>query len=360
MHTYIIAEVGQNHNGSLELAKKLIDMAAMPIYDYFSQEMLPGVDAVKFTKRDLSEEMTREEARRPYTSPHAFGPTYMEHRQTLELSFEEHIQLEEYAHSKGLDFVETLCSPSCLALLDRCRVDAVKIASRDITNIPLLEALSEYDHRIILSTGMCTPEELHAALKVLASRPRRIDILHCLSEYPANHHHINLRSIDHLRKLFPNHIIGYSDHSIGIILPVVAVTLGAEIIEKHITLNRNMKGSDHYGALEPEGLWRMVRNIRVTELSLGKEEKTFNPAAMPCREKLARSLCLRHDISKGQVVREQDLCMLSPGTGLSWDQRSEIIGRRAIRDLPGATLIKPEDFEWNAVKSNRDAETYAC
>ena len=140
---YIVAEIGQNHNGDMDIARKLIDMAAMPIVDYFTGETLPGIDAVKFTKRDLAEELTEEAGSRPYTSPHSFGPTYLEHRRVLELSVEQHAELEQYARSKGLGFIETLCSPGCIGLLDRVRVDAVKVASRDVTNVPLLEALGE-------------------------------------------------------------------------------------------------------------------------------------------------------------------------------------------------------------------------
>jgi sialic acid synthase SpsE len=151
LHTYIIAEAGQNHNGDLETAKKLIDVAAMPIFDFFSGETLPGVDAVKFTKRDLTEELTEEAGKQPYVSPHSFGATYMEHRQALELSVEEHAILAQYAHGKGLDFIETLCSAGCIKMLEKVEVEAIKIASRDITNIPLLEAIGRLSNKVIVS-----------------------------------------------------------------------------------------------------------------------------------------------------------------------------------------------------------------
>jgi 3-deoxy-D-glycero-D-galacto-nononate 9-phosphate synthase len=344
-HTTIIAEIGQNHNGDMDIARKLIDAAAMPIFDHFSGKQLPGVDAVKFTKRDLNEELTEDSGNRPYDSPHAFGATYLEHRRALELSIDQHAALERYAHDRGLEFFETLCSPSCLELLSRARVDAIKVASRDVTHIPLLEALGELEHRVIVSSGMCTLDELKRAVEILSRKKKRIDILHCLSQYPADYAHINLRSIPFLKQEFPDHVVGYSDHSIGIVVPVAAVALGAEIIEKHITLNRNLKGSDHHASLEPDGLWRVVRDIRNIELALGREEKEFDPVVQGARDKLARSLALRRPMRKGDVLDESLLCMRSPGTGLPWEARTKLVGCKAVRALPANVLIETADFE---------------
>jgi sialic acid synthase len=345
MHTYFIAEVGQNHNGDMQIAKKLIDAAAMPITDFFSCDLLPGVDAVKFTKRDLDEELSEEAASAPYDSPHAFGPTYLEHRKALELSIEQHAELEQYAHSKGLDFVETLCSPGCLELLDRARVDYVKIASRDVTNIPLLEALARVNHPIIISTGICSVEELERAIEILSRPPEDLTILHCISQYPAEYENINLQSIGWLKERFPGHQIGYSDHSIGIVIPAVAVGMGATFIEKHVTLDRKMKGSDHAGSLAPEGLWRVMRDIRNVERSIGAYKKEVSPAVRAAKDKLARSLALSVGVRRGEVVEESHLCMLSPGTGLSWPDRGRIVGKRALRDLKAKTIVKETDFE---------------
>jgi sialic acid synthase len=342
---FIIAEVGQNHNGDLTIAKKLIDIAAMPIFDYFTGKKLSGVNAVKFTKRDLAEELTEQAGNQPYISPHAFGATYLEHRKALELSMEQHKELEEYAHSKELDFIETLCSPGCLKLLDTVKVDIIKIASRDVTNIPLLEALGKLDNPVIISTGMCTMDELQAAIKILSEIPKKISILHCISEYPAKYENINLKSILLLKESFPDHVIGYSDHSMGIVVPAVAVAMGAAIIEKHITLSHTMKGSDHAGSVEPEGLWRVVRDIRNIETSLGKKVKQLHPAVRAAREKLARSLALQIPIAKGETLRESYLCMRSPGTGLSWDDRNNLLGKKAKRDLSANSLVYGDDFE---------------
>lgn len=345
MHTYFIAEVGQNHNGDMDIAKQLIDAAAMPITDYLTGDLLPGVDAVKFTKRDLDEELSEEAANAPYDSPHAYGSTYLEHRQALELSVDQHAELEQYAHSKGLDFVETLCSPGCLELLERVRVDYVKIASRDVTNVPLLEALAQVRHRIIISTGICSVEELERAIEILSRPPEDLTILHCISQYPAEYENINLQSIGWLKEKFPQHRIGYSDHSIGIVIPAVAVGMGAGVIEKHVTLDRGMKGSDHAGSLAPDGLWRVVRDVRNVEKSIGDYKKEVSPAVFSTKEKLERSLALSVGIAQGEVVEETHLCMLSPGNGLSWEDRGKIVGKRAVADLRAKTIVKETDFE---------------
>lgn len=342
---YFIAEVGQNHNGDMLIAKKLIDVAAMPIFDYFTGKVLPGIDAIKFTKRDLDEELTNEAANKPYMSPHSFGDTYLEHRKKLELSIAQHKELEQYAHSKGLDFVETLCSPGCLKLLDEVDVDVIKIASRDVTNIPLLETLGKLDKRTIISSGMCTVEELQKAVEILLKKPKELAILHCISEYPAQYKNINLLSIPYLKEQFPEHTIGYSDHSIGIMVSVAAVTLGASIIEKHITLSRTMKGSDHAGSLEPDGLWRVVRDVRNIEKSLGSKSKQLHPAVQAARDKLGRSLALEVPLSKGDILQESHLCMRSPGTGMAWEERSEIIGKKVKKDISANSLLNRSYFE---------------
>lgn len=344
---FFVAEIGQNHNGDPAIAQKLIDVAAMPVADHFNGRHLLGVDAVKLTKRDLSEELTGTAEEKPYKSPHSFGDTYMEHRRALELSIEEHRDLEQYAHNKDLFFVETFCSPGCLELLETVDVDVIKIASRDVTNIPLLEALSEVHEPVILSSGMCTLDELDQAVNILSKGKDQdeIAILHCLSQYPAEYNHLNLRSINYLKQRFPSHVVGYSDHSIGIAMPVAARTLKSAIIEKHITLNRQMKGSDHHCSLEPDGLWRCVRDVRNTERALGDHTKQYHECVQPAREKLARSLSLEVPLSSGEVLRESHVGMRSPGSGMSWEEREKVIGKRAVEDLPANSLIREEHFE---------------
>lgn len=341
--TYVIAEVGQNHNGDMSLASQLIDMAAIRIFDAFNQRELPGVDAIKFTKRDLSEEMTVDAYNAPYDSPHSYGATYGQHREKLELDYEQHAELEKYARSRGLGFVETLTSIKTVRLLDTVNVDAIKVASRDLTNLSLLEELAKTRKRIILSTGMGDERDIDNALDVITRYHDDIAILHCVSQYPADYENLNLMSIPYLKKRYP-YDIGFSDHSIGIVMAPIAVSLGASIVEKHITLSRSMKGSDHAGSLEPDGLWRMVRDIRNTESALGELKKTVPDAVTAAKEKLTRSLAAVRDIKAGEMIREEDLCMLSPGTGIPWIERDTVVGRRAANDIQSHTLIDPGDL----------------
>lgn len=341
---YIIAEAGQNHNGQMSLAKQLIDMTAMPIMDKAFNTELKPINAIKFTKRDLTEELTKDAWNKPYISENAFAPTYGEHREKLELSYEQHIELCNYAQEKGLDFIETLTSPKAVALAEKISLKYIKVASRDLTHIPLLEEIGKTRIPVILSTGMGGEKEIDEALNIITKYHDNIVILHCLSQYPSNYENLNLNSILYLKERYP-FPIGYSDHSIGIVAPVVAVALGAEFIEKHITISHSLKGSDHKGALEPDGLWRMARDIRNMENAFGDKIKEVHESIKPFKEKLERSLCLNKAINKGQILAEDNLIMLSPGGGLSWYQKERIIGKKAKRDIDEMTLISVEDFE---------------
>ena len=329
---YIIAEAGQNHNGSLTMAKQLIDMAAMPIFDKAFNRQLRAVDAIKFTKRDMSEELTLESYNAPYDSENSFGKTYGEHREKLELSYEDHVELYEYSKTKNIDFIETFTSPKTLKLLEKIDVKYIKVASRDLTNVPLLDEIGKSQKPVILSTGMGGLKQIDNAVEVLTKYHDKIIILHCISQYPAEYENLNLYSIPYLKERykFP---IGYSDHSIGIIVPVVAFTMGAEFIEKHITLSHSLKGSDHRSALEPDGLWRMTRDIRNMEMSLGKYDKFASESVESFKKKLERSLAFNKNLEKGHLIKEEDLILLSPGGGFSWAERNNVIGKKLKRDV---------------------------
>ena len=313
----------------------MIDVAAMPIIDFLTDEQLPGVDAIKLTKRDLDEELTKEAQDQPYNSRHAFGETYGEHRRALELTYEEHRDLGQYTHERGLLFVETLCSPKCTKLCEMVDIDFLKVASRDLTNIPLLREMARTKIPIILSTGMTDWEDLDQALDEIARFHDQITILHCISQYPAEYHNIGLHRITELQQRYPDLTIGYSDHSIGIMVPVAAVSLGATVIEKHITLSRQLRGSDHSGSLEPDGLWRMTRDIRNLERALQPVDETVRKQVTEtAATKLQRSLASRIMIPKGECISESDLVMLSPGVGLGWEERGKVIGKPARQDIP--------------------------
>ena len=340
--TYIIGEIGQNHNGEVEIAKKLIDVVTEPVIDKLFGQNLKPMDAVKMTRRDLNEELSDSEMRRPYDNPNSFGKTYGEHRAFLELNDEQHFEVYQYAKSKGLEVIETLCAKGCLSMLRLFTPDRLKVASRDLTNLPLLEVMAETKIPIILSTGMTGKKELDDALEIITKYHSNISILHCLSQYPSEYQNINLLSIQFLKEHYPQYTIGYSDHSIGILMPAVAVGMGAEIIEKHITLDRNMKGTDHRGSLESEGIWRMMRDIRNTEYAIGEYGMFVNDQVQATRVKLERSVASLRTIASGETINETDLHLLSPGDGFKWADRHLVVGKKAVANIPANEIIYPE------------------
>ena len=343
--TYIIGEIGQNHNGSVDIAKLITELVTKPIHEpLFNLELKP-MNAVKLTKRDLSEELSASQMNSVYNSPNSFGKTYGEHRAALELSDEEHFEVFKHAKSLGLDFVETLCSPGCTSLLKHFTPNYLKVASRDLTNIPLLEAISETKIPIILSTGMASRKELDEALQVITKSHNAISILHCVSEYPTHPDHLNLKTIPHLKKHYADYVIGFSDHTIGISAPVVAVGLGAEIIEKHVTIDRSIKGTDQAGSLGPDGVLRMVRDIRIAERWMGTEDFFIEPSVSSARIKLERSIASRRDLLPGDLVTESDIHLLSPGDGVKWVDRHQIVGKKVVKAIPKNEIVYPKYVE---------------
>lgn len=343
--TYLIGEIGQNHNGSVEIAKLLVDIASRPVVDELFGHVLLGMNAIKLTKRDLSCELAASAYNKVYDSPHAFGRTYGEHREALELSYEDHLEIFKYSKGKGLDVIETLCSPSCVEILNYFTPDKLKVASRDLTNLPLLKALSQTKIPIILSTGMAGKKELDQALELITKENDDITILHCVSEYPTNPVHTNLNSILYLKENYSQFKIGYSDHTIGISIPVAAVAMGASVIEKHITIDRKMKGTDQAGSLGIDGIQRMIRDIRLLELSLGEKEIFIEPAVSRGKVKLERSIATKRFLKKGEVIGEEHLHLLSPGDGIQWSEKNTIIGKKLKKEISENEIIYPEYIE---------------
>ena len=337
--TYIIGEIGQNHNGSVDIAKLIVDLISRPVKEEVFNIDLKPMDAVKLTKRDLNEELTTSQMNRIYDTPNSFGRTYGEHRAFLELSDEEHLEIYKHAKSLGLDFVETLCAKGCLSLLKLFTPDKLKVASRDLTNLPLLSAMAETKIPIILSTGMAGKRELDDALDVITRYHSDISILHCVSQYPTHPDNLNLNTILYLKEHYGQYRIGFSDHTIGISAPVVAIGMGAEIIEKHITIDRRMKGTDQAGSLGPDGVNRMIRDIRVAEHWMGTKELYIDKSVASAKEKLERSIASKHCLPKGHVITADDLHMLSPGDGFKWRDLDIVVGRTVTTDIPANEII---------------------
>ena len=337
--TYIIGEIGQNHNGSVKIAKQIIDSATSPIVEQLFNINLSIIDAVKLTKRDLNYELSDSQMAAPYINKNSFGNTYGEHRAFLELSDEEHYELYNYAKSKGIDFVETLCAPSCLSILRLFQPDKLKVASRDLTNIPLLEAMAETKIHMIISTGMAGEKELDQAVETITKYHQELSILHCVSQYPTEPENVNLNTIAFLQEKYTEFTIGYSDHTIGIAMPIAAVAMGAEIIEKHITLDRKMKGTDQIGSLGTDGLNRMIRDIRLLEKSMGKKEIFICKDVDTAQKKLERSVATKRELKKGDIIKEEDIQLLSPGDGYKWSDKNLVIGKSVNCNIPTNEIV---------------------
>lgn len=342
---YIIGEIGQNHNGSVDIAKLIVELVSRPVKEEVFNIDLKPMNAVKMTKRDLKEELTNSQMNKVYDTPHSFGKTYGEHRAFLELSDEEHFEVYKYAKSLGLDFVETLCAKGCLSMFRLFMPDKLKVASRDLTNLPLLEAMAETKIPIILSTGMAGKRELDEALDVITKYHSDISILHCVSQYPTHPDNLNLATITYLKNNYGQYKIGFSDHTIGISAPVVAVGLGAEIIEKHITIDRRMKGTDQAGSLGPDGVHRMIRDIRIAERWLGKEEIFIDNSVAQAKVKLERSIATNKALKAGSVINRDDVHLLSPGDGFKWSQLDQVVGKKLIKDIAENEIIYDSFFE---------------
>ncbi|MFZ5969963.1 MAG: N-acetylneuraminate synthase family protein [Bacteroidota bacterium] len=329
--TYVIAEIGQNHNGDMNMAKKLIDMAVRC-----------GANAVKFQKRDIASELTAEAFNKPYDNPNSFGKTYGEHRQFLELNESQHQELKEYANAAGMTYFCTPCDVPSVEVLERIGCPFYKVASRDLTNTPLLERIALTGKPVIISTGMADLADIRDALVALQARPDKVVIMQCTSEYPCKLENVNLNAMATLRSEF-GYLVGLSDHTSGVIVSSAASVMGAVMIEKHITLDRTLKGTDQPGSLEEAGLKKLIEYIRAIEIAKGDGIKSINPATQAAKEKLARSLTTRVPIQKGTVITEDMLCLKSPGTGLKWKERNRIVGKKAGRDLPGDVTIFEQD-----------------
>lgn len=342
--TYIIGEIGQNHNGSVDIAKLIIDAVARPVREDLFNLELQKMNAVKLTKRDLKCELSSSQMSQMYNSPHSFGKTYGEHRAKLELNDEQHFELFQYAKNLGLDFVETLCAVGCLSMFKYFNPDKLKVASRDLTNLPLLYALAETKIPIILSTGMGGYKEIDEAIQTINKFHNNISILHCVSQYPTRPENANLFSISALIKRYNEYTIGYSDHTIGVSAPVCAVALGAKIIEKHITLDRRMKGTDQAGSLGVDGIQRMVRDIRLIESSMGIEDVFIDESTIIAKNKLERSIATKREIFPGEVICEKDLHLLSPGDGYKWSNIHEVIGKTVITKIGIDEVIYPNQI----------------
>ena len=330
---FIVAEAGVNHNGEIRLAKKLIDAAKSA-----------GADAIKFQAFKTERLVTLTAAKAPYQKERTGKGSQYDMLKKLELSLDDLEVLSKYAKKKGIILFFTPYDEGNVDLLDKMGVPAFKIASCDITNLPLLEHIAKKKRPILLSTGMSTMGEIGEALRTIyKTGNKNVVLLQCTSDYPPKIEDANLRVIQTLKKVFKVQV-GYSDHTIGIYSPIAAVALGASIIEKHFTLDKNLPGPDHKMSLEPAELKEMIKAIRQVEKALGGLEKKPTESEEKMKKVMRKSVVAKVDITKGTTILKDMLTVKRPGIGVEPKYFTKIIGHKAKKDIK-----KDEVITWDKV-----------
>ncbi|MBI4500133.1 MAG: N-acetylneuraminate synthase family protein [Gemmatimonadetes bacterium] len=314
---YIIAEIGHNHQGSIDKAKSLFQTAKDC-----------GADAVKLQKRDNRALYTRAMYEKPYDNENSFGPTYGAHREALEFGTAEYGELQQFASQLGLAFFATAFDIPSADFLQRLDVPAYKIASGDLRNLPLLRHVARFQQPVLLSTGGGTLDDVRRAHDLIMSLNPRLCLLQCTATYPTEPPELNLRVISTFRETFPEACIGLSDHYNGIAMSVAAYVLGARLIEKHFTLNHTWKGTDHALSLEPVGFKKMVRDLRRIREALGDGVKRVYPSEEGALVKMGKTLVAGCDLPAGHTLGLSDIAIKSPGGGLPPTEIDRILGRR--------------------------------
>ena len=335
-HTIIIAEAGVNHNGSIELAKQLVDKAVDA-----------GVDYIKFQTLKASKLVTKAAKQAEYQQKNIGkgGDSQYQMLKKLELSPTDHHVLISYCKEKGIKFFSTAFDFDSIEYLHSLHLGLWKIPSGEVTNYPFLKRVAAYNEKTILSTGMCDMDDVRAAVEALYKNglyKENLILLHCNTEYPTPFEDVNLRAMLALEDEFKVQV-GYSDHTKGIEVPIAAVALGATVIEKHFTLDRNMEGPDHKASLEPDELKAMVKAIRNIEKAVGGDGTKHVSKSERKNIAIARkSIVAACDIKAGEVFTEKNLTVKRPGTGISPMRWEEVLGQRAIRNFAEDEIIEVE------------------
>ena len=330
--TFIVAEAGVNHNGNILTAKKMIDVAAAA-----------GADAIKFqtfkAESVVSKYAPKAEYQKKSTSPRG---SQLNMIKRLELDRNAHKALMKHAKRRKIEFISTPFDLKSIDLLHSLGIKIFKIPSGEITNMPYLRKIGSLKKKIILSTGMSTLKEIREALDILlksGTKKENVTILQCNTEYPTRPEDVNLRSMLTMKKELKTEV-GYSDHTLGIEVPVAACALGAKVIEKHFTLNRRMKGPDHKSSIEPYELKHMVEALRNAEKSLGSSQKKPSQSEIKNKNIIRKSIIASHNIRKGELFSKQNITVKRPGTGLSPMKWDNVLGKKAKRNFEIDELIE--------------------
>jgi sialic acid synthase len=316
---WVIAEIGHNHQGDIEKCKEL-----------FRQAKECGANSVKLQKRHNKTLFTRAMYDRPYENENSFGPTYGAHREALEFGRSEYIELQAYAAELGMTFFATAFDFASADFLAELDVPVFKIASGDLRNTPLLKYVAQFGKPMIVSTGGGSIVDVQRAYDAIMPINTQLAFLQCTASYPAAFEVLDLGVIRTFKERFPGVVVGYSGHDNGIAMAVVAYVLGARIIEKHFTLNRAMKGTDHAFSLEPQGMRKLVRDLRRARVAIGQGTKKVHECEEPAVIKMGKKLVAVRDLPAGHVLQETDIAIKSPGDGLEPYRIDEVIGRRLV------------------------------
>ncbi len=340
MKTFIIAEAGVNHNGDLETAFKLIDAATDA-----------GADAIKFQTFKSERLVTSSTPKAKYQKANTgSGESQLEMLKRLELTNDNFKRLFSYCREKNIIFMSTPFDEKSADMLDRLGMNIFKIPSGEITNKPLIQHIAAKNKPVILSTGMSYLNEVEKAVRWIydiwnkSGFNQQLTLLHCVSNYPAHAKDVNLYAMNTLKAAF-GLSVGYSDHTLGIEMPIAAVAIGAKVIEKHFTLDRNMKGPDHKASLEPDELKAMVKAIRNVEKAMGDGIKRPTEKEEETRIIARRSLVAKKDIKKGSVIRSGDIIIKRPGNGILPEFKEIIKGMKARKNIIADSVIKWDDLK---------------
>jgi N-acetylneuraminate synthase len=329
---FIIAEAGVNHNGSVELARKLITVAKDA-----------GADAVKFQTFHAEEIVTLKSEKAIYQH-RAKEKTQYEMLTALELSFDEFRELKKYCDNKDIEFISTPYDCKSVEFLNELGVDRFKVASADLINKPLIEAIAKTEKQIILAIGMATLGEIERTISLINDFGNEdIILLHCTTSYPTPYEQVNMNVLGTLKKAF-GLPVGYSDHTLGIEIPVMAVSLGAEVIEKHFTLDRTMEGPDHFASLEPDELKKMVEAIRNVENAFGSERKERTDEEKKNIVFMRRSIYASKDMKQGEIIKENNIKITRPFDGIEPWFLNNILGKKIKTYVKKDEPIKWEDL----------------
>ena len=329
MSVCIIAEAGVNHNGRLSSAFRLVDAAKAA-----------GVDCVKFQTFRSAALVSHTAQKAAYQKAATGDSSQQDMLKKLELTFDEFLELKAYCDKVGVCFLSTPFDFESIAFLNSMGMPFWKIPSGEVTNLPYLIALARTGKPVVMSTGMCEMDEIEAAINVLKENGAKdIKLLHCNTEYPTPFEDVNLNAMRTMRETFGLEV-GYSDHTKGIEVPIAAVAMGATVIEKHFTLDRNLEGPDHKASLEPDELAAMVQSIRHIEAALGTGEKTPSPSERKNIVIARKSIVALRDIKVGDMLTEDNITVKRPGSGISPMKWFEVLGTSAVRDFEEDELIE--------------------